>query len=291
MRGIIYYLTLPVLYLISILPFWLLYRISDGMYILLYYTIGYRKKVVNQNLKKSFPVKSEAEVKKIEKKYYKYLCDLVLETIKGLTISAETASKRCTISPEMQELFKKYYEKKQSLALVMGHWGNWEWGGNSFSLFMKHQLYVIYHPLSNKYFNSLMAHMRTRLGTKLIAMNDTYKEMIRNRDEINATAFIADQTPSNENAYWTNFLNQDTPIFWGVEKIAKKLKMPVVFISVDKIKRGYYQINAETLTDEPHTLPDGQLTELHTQKLEKYIISKPEIWLWSHKRWKRERKT
>ena len=132
MQGIIYYLVIPFLYLVSLLPFWLLYRLSDGMYFLLYYIFGYRKKVVYQNLRNSFPNKTETEIRAIQKKYYKYLCDLVLETLKGLTMSPKQALKRCSIDPEMQKLFKMYHEKKQSVALVMGHWGNWEWGGNSF---------------------------------------------------------------------------------------------------------------------------------------------------------------
>lgn len=291
MQGIIYYLALPFIYLISLMPFWLLYRISDGMYILLYYIIGYRKKVVYKNLKKSFPDKTETEIKAIEKNFYKHLCDLMLEILKGLTISAKSASERCVMSTELQDIFKKYYEQKISVVGVMGHWGNWEWGSNAFSLLKQQQLYGIYHPLSNKYFDSMILRMRSRLGTKLIAMNDTYKEMIRKRNEINVTTFIADQTPSGANAYWTTFLNQNTPILWGVEKIAKKMNMPVVFISVDKLKRGYYHMHAEVLTDEPRLLPDGQLTELHTKKLEKDIIYKPEIWLWSHRRWKHKRKS
>jgi KDO2-lipid IV(A) lauroyltransferase len=172
----------------------------------------------------------------------------------------------------------------------MGHFGNWEWSGNAFSLTCRHQLYVIYHPLTNRYFDGLIYRMRTRFGTKLIAMRDTYKDMVRFKDEINATAFIADQTPSPDSAYWTTFLNQDTPVFRGTEKIARKVNYPVIYSSVKRVKRGYYEIHAEVLFDDPRSTSDGEISEAHTRKLEKEIREQPEIWLWSHRRWKHRRK-
>ena len=171
----------------------------------------------------------------------------------------------------------------------MGHLGNWEWAGNTFSLLCKHQLYVIYHPLSNKYFNKLIYDMRTRFGTKLIAMRDTFREMVANRNEINATAFIADQTPSPEGAYWTTFLNQDTPVFTGTERIARKMGYPVVYACIKRIKRGYYQIPLRCCVPNPKDNKDGEISELHTRRLEKDIIAWPEVWLWSHRRWKHKR--
>ena len=171
----------------------------------------------------------------------------------------------------------------------MGHYGNWEWAGNTFSIMKSQQLYVIYHPLSNKHFDKLMYNMRTRFGTKLYAMKDTMREMIRNRNEVNITAFIADQTPSPEGAYWTTFLNQDTPVFWGTEKIAQKLNYPVIYVTVNRVKRGFYEVNTEYLVMEPKNTKEGEISELHTRKLEKDIIAQPEIWLWSHRRWKYKR--
>jgi KDO2-lipid IV(A) lauroyltransferase len=136
-----------------------------------------------------------------------------------------------------------------------------------------------------------MYRMRTRFGSKLIAMKNTYKEMLANKAALNATAFIADQTPQPQNAYWTTFLNQDTPVFKGVEVISRKMNIPVVYARITMVKRGYYQIDAETLTDTPATTTDNQLSELHTRKLEADIIKQPEIWLWSHRRWKHKRPT
>lgn len=289
MSALGFYILLPFLYFISILPFPLFYLVSDGIYFLLYRIIGYRKKVVSQNLKNSFPSKTEAELKKIEKEFYHYLVDLFLETLKTLTISKAEAIKRCYLKPEAKAIFDTLYENKQSSILVMGHYGNWEWAGNSFSLTQKQQMYVIYHPLSNKQFDKLMYGMRTRFGNKLYAMKDTIREMIKNRNEINTTAFIADQTPAPESAYWTTFLNQDTPVFWGTEKIAQKFNAPVIYVTVNRLKRGYYEVSAEILVQEPKLTKEGEISELHTRKLEKDILAQPEIWLWSHRRWKHKK--
>lgn len=289
MSTILFYIALPFFYLISILPFPLFYLISDGIYVLLYQIVGYRKKVVSENLKNSFPNKTTKELKKIEREFYHYLVDLFLETLKTLTISKKEAIKRCRLSDKSIALFNELYTQNKSCIIVMGHYGNWEWAGNSFSLINKQQLYIIYHPLTNKHFNKLMYDMRTRFGSKLYAMKDTMRGMIGNRNEVNATAFIADQTPSPENAYWTTFLNQDTPIFWGTEKIAQKLNYPVVYVSINRLKRGYYEANAILLVTDPKNTKEGEISELHTRQLEKDIISQPEIWLWSHRRWKHQR--
>lgn len=286
MGALIYYICLPFIYLLSLLPFAVLYVVSDGLYGILYYVIGYRKEVVFKNLKNSFPGKNDTEIKKIRKTFYHYLCDLTLETFKTLTISKSTMLKRCSIEPATMKLFTRLAEENKSFILVMGHWGNWEWAGNSFSLLCKHQLYVIYHPLSNKYFDGLIYRMRTRFGTKLIAMKDTYREMAACKNELTATAFIADQTPSPEGAFWTTFLHQDTPVFKGTEKIAKRMNYPVVYARVKKLKRGYYEISGEILFDNPAETGSGMISASHTKALESDIIAQPEIWLWSHRRWK-----
>ena len=171
----------------------------------------------------------------------------------------------------------------------MGHFGNWEWGGNAFSLSCKQPLYVIYHPLTNKQYDRLIYKMRTRFGARLIAMNDTFREMVSRRKEVTATAFIADQTPAPENAYWTTFLNQDTPVFWGTERIARKLNFPIVYVSIARKNRGKYELDAEMLCENPAATSDGEISELHTRRLEKDIRKQPEIWLWSHRRWKHSR--
>lgn len=285
-----YYIILPLLYLISLLPFPIMYLVSDFLYLVLYKIVGYRKQVVFENLKNSFPDKSQDELKLIEKKFYRFLCDLFLETIKVLTISKNQMIAHCTLTDNTKKIFNDLNEQKRSCVVVLGHYANWEWACNGYSCVIPMQLYGLYHPLSNKGFDGLMYKLRTRFGTKLYAMNDVLREMIKNKNEINATGFIADQTPPPEGAYWMKFLNQDTPVFVGTEKIAKKFNYPVVFISIKRVKRGYYVLDGEVLSLDPKNTADGEITELHTKRLEKDIIANPELWLWSHRRWKHKRK-
>jgi len=270
------------------MPFRVLYMLSDGMYFVVYSLVGYRKKVVLENLRNSFPEKSEEEIKLLCRQHYHYFCDLILEILKTLSINHETVASR--ISFDDAFVFKKYLDRKQSVVIVMGHIGNWELGGARFSGEPVHQLYVIYHPLENKHFDKLVYHMRTRLGNKLYAMNDTLRGMLRDRDKVTATAFISDQTPFPENAYWSTFLNQDTPVFNGPAKIARKLNYPVVYVSMKRPKRGYYELCAETLIENPASISENEISEMHTRRLEKDIIAQPEIWLWTHRRWKHKRK-
>ncbi len=287
MSAVAYYILYPFLFLLSLLPFRVLYIISDFLYFVIYTLAGYRKKVVYQNLKNSFPEKSDAEIDTIAKKFYRFFCDLILETIKTLTINERSLRKH--ISFDDTSLFEKYAAQNQSVIIVMGHLGNWELGGARFAIEPHHRLYVIYHPLSNKYFNNLIVHMRTRLGNRLYAMSEVLRGMVRDRGELTATAFIADQTPQPNGAYWTTFLNQDTPVFTGTEKIAQKFKYPVIYLSIKRQKRGQYVMECELLVEKPENTSENQISEMHTQRLEKDIIENPEIWLWTHRRWKHKR--
>lgn len=287
MKAITYYLCLPFLYALSLLPFKVLYVLSDLLYLLIYKLFSYRKEVVTKNLENAFPEKTADEIDEIRRGFYRYLCDLSLETIKTLTISP-TALKKRFICDDMSA-FENYYKENQSVIIVMGHLGSWELCGAFFSQLPLHQLYVIYHPLTNPYFDQLFYRMRTRSGTRLYAMKNTYRGMVKNRKELTATAFLADQTPAPDNAYWINFLNQDTPVFKGTEVIARKLDYPVIYLSVIREKRGLYRLKSELLAPHPKKLAEHQLTELHTRRLEQDIIKHPETWLWSHKRWKHRR--
>jgi KDO2-lipid IV(A) lauroyltransferase len=287
--AISYYLILPFIYLIAILPFPLLYFFSDGVYFLLYRVLGYRRKVVRENLVKSFPGKQEKEIREIEGRFYCYFCDLFLETFKTLTISKKNMVKHCEFVPETLAIFSQLAEENQSFMVAMGHFGNWEWGGNTFSICCKHQLYVIYHPLSNKYFDGLTYRMRTRFGTRLIPMKDTLREMLKNRNDLTATAFISDQAPLPDRAYWMQFMNQDTPVFLGIEKFALKIRYPIVYITIRRVKRGYYKVFAERIELSSELQKTGTITEIHTRKLETDIRSQPENWLWTHRRWKHKR--
>ena len=290
MSALVFYLlAIPFFYLLSILPFPVIYLFSDFVCFLIFSVFGYRKKVVLENLHKSFPEKSEQEINTICRKFYHHLCDLMIETFKMLTISKEGIIKHCKFTPEAFALFAKYAEEGKSIIMVMGHVGNWEWAGHPFSLLCRQKLYVIYHPLSNRQYDKMMFNMRSRFGTKMMPMKIAFKEMLAHRNELTATVFISDQTPMPENAYWTTFLNQETAIFKGTEIIAKKLNLPIVYTSVQKVKRGYYEMHAEILIENPKNTVDGEISEMHTRRLEKDILARPENWLWSHRRWKHKK--
>jgi KDO2-lipid IV(A) lauroyltransferase len=282
-----YYIALPFIYGLSILPFRLLYLVSDVMELLLFGLVRYRLKVIRENLRNSFPAKSEKELKSIEREFRRWFCDLVLETIKTLTISPRSLKRR--VSVEGTGVLQDYYDAGTSIILVMGHWGNWELGGARFSLLPYHKLNVIYHPLANRHFERLIVRMRTRSGNGLYPMKETVRNMLRDRHELTATAFIADQTPSPSHAYWTTFLHQDTPVFWGTESIARKMNRPIVYVGIDRPRRGHYLMRFELLVADPGNTAEGVISELHTRRLEEDIRKRPAIWLWTHRRWKHQR--
>ncbi len=284
MGALGYYLILPLVYGISLLPFRALYLLSDLLEFVLFRLIGYRLKVVRENLRNSFPEKTPEELRRIEKEFRHWFCDLMLETVKTLTIST-TALERC-VTVEGTDVLKRYFDEGTSVILVMGHWGNWELGGARFSQLPYHRLNVIYHPLANRHFDGLFIRMRTRFGNGLYPMKETVKCMLRDRGQVTATAFIADQTPAPEHAYWTTFLHQATPVFWGTEKIAQKLDRPIIYLGIDRPRRGHYVMRFEPLVADPKNTPEGLISQLHTKRLEEDIRSRPEIWLWTHRRWK-----
>ncbi|MES2778806.1 MAG: lysophospholipid acyltransferase family protein [Bacteroidota bacterium] len=288
MKKFLYPIYALPIYTLVLLPFPIYYLLSDFLFVLGYYVIGYRKKVIHQNLRNSFPHKSEAEIKQIGKKYYGFMIDLFLETFKQLVMSPQSIQRRFKfINPEALETFK---QQNRPIIFVLGHYGNWEWCGQSFHLKHMFQQDVLYHPLSNPFFDWITYKLRARWGVGLIPMQVSIKEMIRRKDMLTATAFLADQTPSNKDAcHWMPFLNQDTPVFLGTEKIAKKLNRPVVFVHLNRIKRGYYETTFTVISASPKDTPDNWITEQHTQLLETDIIKCPELWLWSHRRWKHKR--
>jgi len=286
MQRIVFYLVYPILYLITALPFWALYLLSDGFYYL-FWISGYRKKVVLENLRNSFPEKSEQEITALAKAYYSYLCDLTLETLKTMHMTERQARERCVY--RRAEWLDKMCEEKKSIIIVMGHYGNWEWAGPSFTLNTKYQLVVIYRPLSNLYFEKMMVGMRTKFGTRITPVEQTLRDMVANRKNVTATALIADQAASSANSYWTTFLHQDTSVFNGPEKLAVKFNYPVVYMNIKRIRRGYYELIPELLFDNPKDTKEGEILEKFSQRLEQEIHRDPVIWLWSHRRWKHRR--
>ncbi len=286
MQAFLFYLTYPFIYLIASLPFWALYRISDFFYHILRIS-GYRKEVVVQNLRNSFPDKSNAEIEKLSEGYYRYLCDLILETLKTLRTTEKEAKEHCVF--HTPEWLTKLCEEKRSVILVMGHYGNWEWAGPSFTLNTGFQLVVIYRPLSNKYFEKMMVGMRTKFGTCITPVNLTLRDMVARRGSLTATAFIADQTAPQDKAYWTTFLNQDTAVFTGPEKLGIKFNYPIVYINTRRTRRGFYEIFPELMFENPKDTKENEISEAFMRRLEQEIKIDPSIWLWSHKRWKHKR--
>jgi Kdo2-lipid IVA lauroyltransferase/acyltransferase len=288
MGAIGYYLALPFIYGIALLPFRLLYILSDVLCFLLFRVGGYRRQVIRTNLRNSFPEKTDAQIKRIEARFQEWFCDLVLETIKTLTIGPDELRRR--VKFEGVEILREYARQGRSIILVLGHYGNWELAGARYSIEKDiPPLYVIYHPLENRYFDRLVMHMRTRHGTRLYTMRETTRAMLRDKDKLTATAFIADQTPAPERAYWMEFLGQDTPVFLGTETLAKKLDQPVIYIRLSRSHRGNYTMTVETLVSDPGLTSPGEITEIHTRRLERDIRITPEIWLWTHRRWKHKR--
>lgn len=279
------YTVYPVLWIISIIPFPVLYRFSDLLSFVLHYIVRYRIAVVKGNLKASFPDKSQKELARIERKYYVHLTDLILETIKGMSISKSTLLKR------MKLMDKQYFDQQMKLnkstIVVMSHCGNWEWVCLAAQISVEQHAQCVYKTLSNSDWDEWFFNTRSRFGTAPFTMEKTLRVMTANSHLCCATAFIGDQNPSTgKTAYWTRFLNQDTPFMQGSEKIARKLNQDVVYMKITKLKRGYYTCEVQPLASESAKTKDGEITDLIVKAIENDILSQPQNWLWSHKRWK-----
>lgn len=275
----------------ALLPMRLLYVLSDILYLIIYWVIRYRVPVVRKNLKSSFPDKSEEELKQLEKAFYHHFADYIVETLKLAHISLQELQERAYV--QNPELIDKLMDNGHPCCLfLMGHYGNWEWYSGSNSRFKDARLYQIYRPLNNKAVDKIFIHLRTKFGSLGIPKNDTGREvvhLVRNKIR-SGVVFLADQTPSPSNLhYWTNFLNQDTSVLTGAERLARKLNTPVVFLDVQMVKRGYYTLEIQLITENPKETPENWITEEYTRRLEKSILRKPEGWLWTHKRWKYKR--
>jgi KDO2-lipid IV(A) lauroyltransferase len=268
-----------------ITPYWGLYVLSDFFFVIIYHIIGYRKKVVTQNLRNSFPEKSNVEILDIQRKFYHHLCDVSIETIKGYTVSKKKLLKRyVVINPELAE---QYFNKKQNLIFLASHYGNWEYGILAMQHYLKHQMISLYMPLTNAYIEKYGTKVRSRFGMKMVPVQQT-KEAFSGLDNIpKGVIMAADQSPSNiEKSIWVSFLNQNTACLHGPEAYAKKTNMPLLYFKISKPKRGYYQVKIEVLIDNPSTANLGEITKKYMQKVEMDINEQPEFWLWSHRRWK-----
>ena len=285
------YIVYPFLWCFSLLPLRVLYIFSDISYYLFYYIIRYRHRVVRTNLRNSFPEKGEKEIIQIEKKYYRHLCDLFVEMFRMWHMSDEEMRKRCVF--RNLEVVQQYHDQGKSVIGVLGHYGNWEWM-SSCSLWIPSNVvfYALYKPLHEKKLDEMMLKIRSRFRAKLIPKDDILRQIVKDKREgqLFFAGFIGDQTPNCENLnFWMDFLNQDTPVLIGTEKVARKFDLPVVSLRVRLVKRGYYEVHMMDLCAEPKSLEPGELTRMHTRILEQEIREVPELWLWSHKRWKHSR--
>lgn len=265
----------------------MVYLCSDISYVFVYQVFGYRKKVVFQNLRNSFPEKTPAEIEEIAKGFYSYFCDLILETIRMAGMTKKEVIKRSfnSLSPEFQQVLKE----GKSTIFMMGHFGNWEWASNHFTIVNYCPLLPVYKKLSNPWVEGWLYRIRKRFGAMPISMETTLRTVIERKDQQSTYAFVADQTPVPPATLWLNFLNQDTPVFTGAEKIAKKMDIPVFYVRTTRPKRGIYHYEAEVISLNPGELPEFELSRLFFQKLEEDIQKEPALWLWSHRRWKHKR--
>jgi KDO2-lipid IV(A) lauroyltransferase len=289
MAAIGYYLFYGINWIITLLPLPVLYIFSDFLYLVLYYVVSYRRNVVATNLKNSFPEKTDKELKIIEKKFYRHLSDILIETFKSTHMTRANQKKRFTYSN--LEIIDKLREEKRDIIAIMGHYNNWEWP-TLLPYYLKYKTIIIYKPLQNKYFNRFINNHRSEHGIVLTPTSQVIREIIncRKNDINTVSVFISDQIPSKGDIkYWTTFLNQDTAVFTGAGKIASKYDMAIVFFHVQKVKRGYYNLNIEPLFDHTEGLSEEMITEKHVRKLEEIIKEKPEYWIWSHRRWKHKK--
>lgn len=292
MKAFLYYIALVFLFILNRLPFFLLYFVSDVFYLIMYYAVRYRRKVVRENLVKSFPAKSLKEIKSIERKFYHRLCDFFLEIIKLHGLSEKEARKRLEFigMDRVHELM----EQGHSAVVYIGHMFNWELM-NSVSLYFDlDKVFVgeVYHTLRNKYFDSLMRRLRGQYGAEPIPMKNTLRRILKAEkdNKMFMVGFVADQLPKWEAIkHWVDFLNQDTPVFVGTEKIAQRCHAAIFYTHMERVKRGHYRVCIECLAEDASLLPENEATELYYKRLEANINEYPELWLWTHKRWKRTR--
>ncbi|XMO86347.1 lysophospholipid acyltransferase family protein [Algibacter sp. AS12] len=286
MQFLVYILVYPLLWLISILPFRILYFLSDGFYVLVYYIIGYRKKVVYDNIKLAFPDKTEQDILKIRKRFYHHLCDMMFEAIKSITISKAEMQKRYVFTNA--EEIHKIEKEQRSIVLFMGHYASWEW---IFILqtHINHKGYAVYKRLANRYFDALVKRIRAKYNSYLITTKETFPTLIRAKrnNELTLNGFVFDQSPKLDKAlYWQDFMGVEVPVHVGAEILAKRLGMVTLFLKVKKVKRGYYEASFTDIIRDAKDHKDFELTDLYLKRVESQIYEAPEYYFWTHKRWK-----
>jgi KDO2-lipid IV(A) lauroyltransferase len=287
---ILYSLFVVVAWLVSRLPLPLLYVLSEILGFLLHHVFRYRRKVVALNLSRAFPDKDKHEVRSIARQYYRNLADIILETIKKQSISKSNLAGR--ISFKNDHILDDLYARGKSVMVTIGHCGNWEWMSAVLEMTSPYRVFAVVKPLSDRRFEKYMTSLRTRFSTRgeLIPFKNTLRFLVQHRRELSLTVIAGDQTPTKgEINYWTRFLNQDTPVFLGIEKIARSLDMAVVFMDIYRTRRGRYTAEINLITDRSGEIAEHEITQKYVGLLEQAIRQRPDNWLWSHRRWKHSR--
>lgn len=274
---------------LSVHPYWLLYLKSDFYYLMTYHVVRYRRKVVRQNLLRSFPDKSHKEIKAIEKHFYRNLCDLFVEAPKMMRMGPKGYRKRITFTNT--ELIAQLEEKQRNIFFAIPHSGNWEWFGKLIPELSHNKGLAVYKRVQNPTFEQLMLYMRTKdCDLEMVESNSVLRRLVQLRDTPTAVLMMADQTSfGRDTDYWTEFLHQDTCWFTGIERIAKKLDYAVVFVDMKRQGRGRYEVSFDLVADNPKEMEDGALMEQYVRRVEHFIEENPDNWLWSHRRWKHQR--
>lgn len=286
MQLLAFVLIYPLLWCVSMLPFSVLYVFSDIICFFVYRVFGYRKQTVRNNLKLTLPHLSDKERLVIEKKFFTHMCDMFLEMIKTMTISDKEIKARFVFTNI--ELIKEYEAKGKSVALMCAHYASWEWM-MVMAKYIDFKSIAIYKRIGNKYFDRLVRSIRGRLDAELVESKRSI-ELIQYNNSHNIKAFYgfaSDQSPQLSKAkYWDTFMGLEVPVYTGAEMLSKKLDLNMVFVKVEKLKRGYYQATIVPLVDNPREVPDYQITSLYLREVEKQILAAPEFYFWTHNRWK-----
>ncbi len=291
MKNVGYAFVLSLVYLIGIMPFRLLYLASDVAAFLLYHVIRYRRKVVRDNLVKAFPDKGLKEIKDIERKNYRNICDLFVETCKLLVLKpGQLAQHVKFVNPE---LIVCLYDKGKSVFTALPHSGNWEWYGKLMHTLSEHKASAIYKRVENVVFERLMKKIRTSYGIEhenMIESKVAFRELVNRSNMLNSILIIADQSPRGvETDYWNTFMNRETCWFTGMEKMARKLDYAVVFVDMKRVERGHYEVRFSMICEDAKSTNDNYIMNRYSQEIERFILDNPDNWLWTHRRWKHNR--
>ncbi|HLF52399.1 lysophospholipid acyltransferase family protein [Flavobacterium sp.] len=286
MQLLLFLIIYPFLWVTSMLPFRILYLLSDATYVLVYKIIGYRKKTVRENLALTLPHLSDKERLIIESKFFHHFCDGFFEMAKTMTISESEINKRFVFTN--LELYQNLEKKQKSIALMAAHYGSYEWLV-SMNKHISFKGYGIYKKIANKYFDKLVRDIRSRFKANLIDTKESINVMAENQKAgvLGLYGFASDQSPKMGKAFhWSSFMGIEVPVHTGAEMLAKKMDMNMIFVKVKKVKRGYYEATFVDLSHNPREVPNYEITNKFLRLVEKQIYEAPEYYLWTHKRWK-----